>query len=240
MVFSGGVSPEQARILIEKFFSDVSNAPYRFEKIRGRIPFHGLKQWKSDKFEQSHVALSVMLPEGVSEIETAAFLTALSGGFSSPLFDTVRNEMKIAYSIGASVQHVSRNPIFTFYGNTDEQKVLDLIRGCKIALVKLRNTPEREILRTRKSLLLSAARASSAIIGSPDELLFAYQRTGLFPPSAEEIAKFADNLSPEVFRNHAQMIIDLLPSAAVAIVGGQAQYSPENFSEECTKILSVG
>jgi predicted Zn-dependent peptidase len=224
--------------LVERFFLDVSETSQTFEKIRGRLPFCGIRQWKISKFDQAQVALSIILPENISEVGFHIFQIALSYGFSSPLFDMIRNKMKIAYSINAAVEHFSENSIFTFYGNTSEKNIFDLMGGCKKALVQLMNNPENEIERVKKVLLLSAAHAQNSIIGNPEDNLFFFQRNGDFPPVPNEIENLANHIKPEIIKKHAEIILDLLPFAAVSVIGGIPQLSQEEFSKRCEAVLT--
>ena len=120
------------------------------------------------RFEQAHIVVGF---EGVSfhdpdHYATHIFSHAVGGGMSSRLFQTVREERGLAYSINSLRLDLCRHGLFGFYAATSARNVAELMPVALDCLAEATETlDEEEVERAKAQLkvsLLVALESSSA------------------------------------------------------------------------------
>ncbi len=127
---AGGIDPETVRNLAERYFSqwDSGADPVRIAFADGTPQ----RLTRTKNIEQAHLCLGFAAPQQASEMTypVTVFNTVAGGGMSSRLFQTIREEMGLAYSVYSYPSYYNQSGMFTIYagmapGNT--QKVVDAI-----------------------------------------------------------------------------------------------------------------
>ena len=128
---AGNVVHEELVELVDKAFAESqSNQFSNFNSDPPAIAAPILIEQKKE-LEQAHLVIAAPWPDGKHADRYAASLLAsvVGGGTSSRLWQTVREERGLAYSVGAGVSTFSDVGVFTIYAGTSPQhldEVLDL------------------------------------------------------------------------------------------------------------------
>lgn len=129
---AGAVDEDSLLHLVEEYFGDASNGAEA--PARTKPEFYGGIRHDASDFEQSHLALAF---PGVSSRDDDFFATRLyadilGGGMSSRLFQKVREERGLAYSVYAFADGFEQSGLFGAYVNADEHQIAEaakIIRG---------------------------------------------------------------------------------------------------------------
>ncbi len=120
------------------------------------------------RFEQAHIVVGFEGPSFHADDHYAAhiFSNALGGGMSSRLFQTVREERGLAYSINSFDWAYADTGLFGFYAATSERHIAELMPVALDALAEATETlDEEEVERAKAQLkvsLLVALESSAA------------------------------------------------------------------------------
>ncbi len=112
--------------------------------------------WVKRKTEQAHIVLGVPAPRHASKDRLAALLLSnyLGGGMSSTLFQEIREQRGMAYTVYANYQPYSDTGVMTVYAATSPKKVPQCLKLIDDALANVcRNLlTEEELASTKESL----------------------------------------------------------------------------------------
>jgi len=127
---AGGIDPETVRTLAERYFSawETGDDPVRIPFAEGQPQ----QLTRIKNIEQAHLCLGFAAPKQASEMTypVTVFNTVAGGGMSSRLFQTIREEMGLAYSVYSYPSYYNQSGIFTIYAGmapANTQKVIDAI-----------------------------------------------------------------------------------------------------------------
>lgn len=140
---------------------DVSpNAPGQSSKPRASAPI--LIERKKE-LEQAHLIIAAPWPSATDEDRFAASLLAnvLGGGTSSRLWQAIREQRGLAYSVGAGASAFSDIGVFAIYAGTSPEKMDEVV---DLALVELRRTV-RESVAEEELKLVKDQTISSILLG---------------------------------------------------------------------------
>src|SRR5690606_8848125 len=158
---AGNVDHRQIVKMARKLFDGKGSSPKRKLKRIGRPkPLAPIVIKQKKGLEQSHMIFAVPFPAGTSRERYAADLlaTILGGGTSSRLWQRIREDRGLAYSVGASYIAYSDCGIFSVFGATSPQQcgeVLDL------SVAELRRIVKEGV--TESELELAKDQAKAAI-----------------------------------------------------------------------------
>lgn len=139
VAFSGSVTPEQADALVKEFF-----LPYLPSGVSGLDPVEhyacsgGYKERIKD-FEQSNIAISfpsIKFNDKLN-ITQSALNMLLGGGMSSRLFQTIREQQGLAYSVYSSASAFQNNGAFNIYLNITAKNTARAVKAVKDEIRKL-------------------------------------------------------------------------------------------------------
>ncbi len=120
--FAGNISVEEALSLCEQYFGNIESAP--FTKREKAVVWTKGQAFKKKPIEQAHLALGFPTVCRGSELCSAVQVmnTILGGGMSSRLFQRVREELGLAYSVYSYPSHYEETGMFTVYAGVNPQK----------------------------------------------------------------------------------------------------------------------
>ncbi len=178
--------------------------------------------------EQAHLVLGF---EGISYTDPdyyalAVLSTALGGGMSSRLFQTIREERGLVYSIYSFSSAYRDGGIFGIYAGTGEGEVAELVDVTAYELRAVSAAPmdEDEIARARaqiKAGVLMSLESTSSRAERIARQVMIFER----PIPISEIAAKIDAVTPDDARRVANRLFSTLPTvAALGPVGALQEY----------------
>ncbi len=170
---AGNMKDDEALALTEEFFakkmSKCKIVPDKLTPADRKQKY--LKKFK--KIEQSNVAVVFPGLEFNHRLEVAMLLlnSVLGGGMSSLLFQRIREELGLAYSVYSFPSSYTPNGSFTLYFATNKESVVKALEGAKdiINAVKKNGITEKEFNRGKEQLkggLVLGQESSSAIMNA--------------------------------------------------------------------------
>jgi predicted Zn-dependent peptidase len=128
---AGNVVHEQLVGLVEKSFANDSGGGQQAAVEESPAPAAPILIEQKKELEQAHLVIAAPWPDAKDSDRYAASLLAsvMGGGTSSRLWQTVREERGLAYSVGAGGSAFSDVGVFTIYAGTSPEhldEVLDL------------------------------------------------------------------------------------------------------------------
>ncbi len=195
--------------------------------------FGGGSRVETRDLEQVHIALALEgVPVGDSALHSLQVFTAvLGGGMSSRLFQEVRENRGLCYTINAFHMPYSDTGLFALYAGTDEADAPELMRVTIAEIGDLTETlSETEVARAKAQLkagLLMALESSEARIGQLGRQMLAYGR----PIPLEEIVGKVDAVTVESARNAGRMLVRRSPPAIAALGPGTGLESTAAIAE---------
>ncbi len=151
--FAGNCSLALAEELTEKYFSAIESGFAQREKAIG---FFGESVFRQKSIEQAHFALA--FPTVAREDERFQAIqvmnTVLGGGMSSRLFQRVREELGLAYSVYSYTSHYAETGTLTVYAGVNPQKAEEAAEAVVSVIKKLKEDglSEEEFLRGREQM----------------------------------------------------------------------------------------
>jgi len=150
---AGKINHDDAVHLVEQLFSSFSESEKRSCMT---AQYKGGIEIIEKNLEQTTIALGF---EGVSysNIETFYHAQILSiifgGGLSSRLFQKIREELGLAYSIGSWLNSYSDSGIFSIHAATDHSNVESVLNNINNEIDKIRiNISEEELIRAKSQI----------------------------------------------------------------------------------------
>jgi predicted Zn-dependent peptidase len=232
MIVAAAGAVEHAAIVKEveeRFASFAGPAAPKPEPAR----FGGGSRVETRDLEQVHIALALQgVPVGDSALHSLQVFTAvLGGGMSSRLFQEVRENRGLCYTINAFHMPYSDIGLFALYAGTDEADAPELMRVTIAEIGDLTETlSETEVARAKAQLkagMLMALESSEARIGQLGRQMLAYGR----PIPLEEIVGKIDAVTVESARNAGRMLVRRSPPAIAALGPGSGLESTAAIAE---------
>ena len=121
--------------------------------------------------EQSHIVFGLPAPKAVSDDRYALFILSnlYGGGMSSRLFQQVREERGLCYSIFSFAQLLSDNGVFGVYAGTSAEQLNEMLDVCAGALQDCsQNITDDEIARSKQQLKASVLMRRDSVQGMLD------------------------------------------------------------------------
>lgn len=221
---AGCVDHDKILPYIEKLFSALPNHEER--EVSSAKYFGGFSVIQKD-LEQSFVALGF---SSVSYKKTFDFYTSqivsllLGGGYSSRLFQSVREDLGLAYMVGSANSSYSDTGLFAIYAGTDHQNIEILLKTIKQEVAKLINdVSDQELLRAKNQVQASIFMAEEKSSYKSDDLA---RQIALFDhySSPEEIIATIDSIKKEDVSKSLSEIISSSPSLVIASRRGQENF----------------
>lgn len=169
---AGAIDFDLAVELVEKYFVSQFRTARKVgtDKFSRRISTPTFLYKKKD-IEQSNIAFAFPAPEYDSDLESALQILngALGGGMSSRLFQKIREELGLAYSVYSYPSQYTFDGYTCIYLGTNPSKTVKAIGAIREELLKLKSDglTEKELLRSRaqmKSAYLMSRESSRAIM----------------------------------------------------------------------------
>jgi predicted Zn-dependent peptidase len=218
----------------------VSEVEKRFASFAGPaapapVPAHfrGGTRVETRDLEQVHIALALQgLPVRDEQLfSLQVFTNVLGGGMSSRLFQEVRENRGLCYTINAFHMPYSDTGLFALYAGTDEADAPELMRVVIDQISSATETlNETEIARAKTQLkagLLMALESSEARIGQLGRQMLAYGR----PMPLDEIVAKVDAVTVDSARAAGRLLIRRSPPAIAALGPGNGLESTAAIAE---------
>ncbi len=150
---AGKINHDDAVRLVEQLFSSFSESKKRSCTI---AQYSGGIEIIEKDLEQTTIALGF---EGISYTDLETFYHAqilsiiFGGGLSSRLFQKIREELGLAYSIGSWLNSYSDSGIFSIHAATDHSNVNSLLNNINNEIDKIRtHILEEELVRAKSQI----------------------------------------------------------------------------------------
>jgi len=231
VAMAGNVKPEDGFGLARRYFA---SAPTAGGRAKASAPtFRPGFRRRTKGIEQVHLSLGfaglALDDPGVYEFHLLAGV--LGGGSSSRLFQSIREERGLAYSVFAYASPFSDTGLLGVYAAVSPENVLEALRLAAAEIHKLcSDGPGAEELQRAKdqakaSLLLGLENTSNRMSRLGRSLLLLGRA-----PSPDEVAAKIDAVTAESLTALARRVLQL-PDAAVAAVGPKGLPSEEAMRE---------
>ena len=217
--FAGNIDVKYAEELVEKYFE--SGMKKRAYKAREKkISLCGGSLFKVKDIEQVHIAFAYPSLRREDKLMDAALVmnTILGGGMSSRLFQKVREQMGLAYTVYSYISSFTEGGLLTIYAGVNPanvQKAQDAIFDTVSDLCKNKFTDD-EFLRGKEqlksSVILSQENTASQMVSYGKHMLFTGE---VFDP--EKRAKEIGDMTREDCEKALAMNFDAEKLAAAAV-----------------------
>lgn len=215
---SGKVEPEEVLRLAERLFGDMENWP---GVPIGRAEFTGGVRNDRREFEQAHWCLG--LP-GLAASDPrlpalSIFVQAIGGGMSSRLFQELREERGLAYSVSAWQQAYADTGIVTMSCAADSNRAVESMHLARAVLADaVDSLTEQEVQRARAQLEAGLLMSLESAQGRADHLARSVEVFGRVVALDELLGRLHE-VDAEAARAAGAALLD--GRAAVASVGAQ-------------------
>lgn len=165
---AGNVEHEKIVELTEKFFNQKPKIKDQRSKIKDQKPILAapIIIKKKKNLEQAHLVIATPFVDAQSERRYAADIlaNALGGGTSSRLWQKVREEKGLAYSVGASAAMYLDCGVFSVYAGTSPKQTGEVL---DISLKELRSVVKNGITKDELDLIKEQS-AAAILLGLED------------------------------------------------------------------------
>lgn len=215
---SGKVEPEEVLRLAERLFGDMENWP---GVPIGRAEFTGGVRNDRREFEQAHWCLG--LP-GLAASDPrlpalSIFVQAIGGGMSSRLFQELREDRGLAYSVSAWQQAYADTGIVTMSCAADSNRAVESMHLARAVLADaVDGLTEQEVQRARAQLEAGLLMSLESAQGRADHLARSIEVFGRVVALDELLSKLRE-VDAKAARTAGAALLD--GRAAVASVGAQ-------------------
>jgi predicted Zn-dependent peptidase len=232
LVLAAAGKVEHGRLveLADRLFRELPTpGPHTAERAR----YEGGECREERDLEQAHLLLGLPAFSYMDDDFYAlqVLSTMLGGGMSSRLFQEVRENRGLCYTINAFHMPYSDTGLFALYAGTDEADAPELMR---VVIGEIGNATETlndtEIARAKAQLkagLLMALESSEARIGQLGRQMLAYGR----PIPLDEIVAKVDAVTVDSARAAGRMLIRRSPPAIAALGPGSGLESTAAIAE---------
>lgn len=179
------------------------------QPVREGALWRGLETRKVKKLEQAHFALALEGPGYLAPDFYAAqiFSSALGGGMSSRLFQKIREERGLCYTIFAQSGFHDDTGMLTIYAGTGGEDLADL---ANLTIDEIRRAAEdltdAEVARSKAQLRASMLMALESPTSQAERMARTLAIWGRIPDPAEVAERIASVTLGEI-RDHAQKLI---------------------------------
>lgn len=152
---SGDVAGTNVSDRIRELFSDINESEKPAVTAQYRIPVKpGSVKIKMDKLQSLLILGFRTAPRSSSDRYALEVLAEVMSGTSGRLFDVVRNEKGLAYTLGCWLDFWTDEGLFAFYVATSPDRLLDARATIMSEVARLRRTgvTDDEIIRAKKEL----------------------------------------------------------------------------------------
>jgi predicted Zn-dependent peptidase len=158
---AGNVDHAQLVDLVEKAFADRNGSRPPESPIAKPLPASPILIEQKKELEQAHLIIAAPWPDARCEQRYAASLLAsiIGGGTSSRLWQKIREERGLAYSVGAGGSTFSDIGIFTIYAGTSPEHMDEVV---DLSLNELRRVVREGV--SEEELTLVKEQAMSSIL----------------------------------------------------------------------------
>ena len=124
--FAGNIEPSLAEELVERYMGEWASAGQTFRAREKKIGYVGADLCRSKDIEQAHIAFAYPSLPREDELADAALIvnTVLGGGMSSRLFQKVREEMGLAYTVYSYITSYTEGGLLTIYAGVNPANVV--------------------------------------------------------------------------------------------------------------------
>lgn len=155
---AGNISPEYAEELTEKYFSHMKAAPT--EKIEVAVDYTAQSLFRKKDIEQIHLGFAFPSVKRYDKLYDATQIlsSVLGGSMSSRLFQKVREELGLAYTVYSYVSSYEETGSLVVYAGVNSEnykKSVDAIFNC-IEDLKRKNISKEEFMRGKEQLTASS------------------------------------------------------------------------------------
>ncbi|MFM8185821.1 MAG: M16 family metallopeptidase [Alphaproteobacteria bacterium] len=205
IVASGNITLNELKKLTEKYFDNLSSN--KIEKVQ-KAKYFGGDFYKQKKLEQIHCVLGY---EGVSYFDDDYYKAQilaliLGGGMSSRLFQEIRENLGLAYSIYAFNSNYEDAGTFAIYGASDISKAKEMMDGINLEVEKAtKKITEKELQKVKtqfKASLKMAKESTSKRMQKIGSEILIFNK--IF--SDQEIIEKFEDISIKDIKNVAQKI----------------------------------
>jgi len=214
---SGKVEHAAIVALAEERFGHLPKAPKRLPEASR---YQGGEWLAGRDLEQVHLCLGVeAIPYGDDDfIPLQVFSTALGGGMSSRLFQEVRENRGLCYSVFTFSGLHKDSGVFGIYAGTGEDDVPELV---KVIAHEMRDLAtgigEAELARAKAQLRASLLMSQESCSAVAEDMARQWLCFGDYLTPAEIAAKFAAVTADDIARVAARLLKD--PNPTVAAIG---------------------
>jgi predicted Zn-dependent peptidase len=222
---SGGVDRKAVEALASSYFSGWPKAAPAGARVRPL--YQGGRRHDARDIEQTHVALAFpgAAVTDADYFATRVFVEALGGGMSSRIFQSVREERGLAYSVYSFADAYEETGAVGVYAGTDAVNAAEAIGLVRRDIEALASAPTaNELARSKamlKSTMLMALENPSSRIETAVGQLYAHGR--LIAP--KELSERLDAVNAADIRAVADKALAGAPSLAVVGPGDLADLS---------------
>ena len=161
---AGNIEPEYAEELVARYFSDLPNKPT--EKITVEVINPAKSLFRKKEIEQIHIGLAFPSVKRYDPLFDATQIlnSVLGGSMSSRLFQKVREELGLAYTVYSYLSSYEETGSLVVYSgvNSDNyHKSVDAVFDC-IADIKQKNISKAEFMRGKEQLTSSSVFAQES------------------------------------------------------------------------------
>jgi len=205
IVASGNITLNELKKLTEKYFNNLS--PNKIEKVQ-KAKYFGGDFYKQKKLEQIHCVLGY---EGVSYLDDDYYKAQilaliLGGGMSSRLFQEIRENLGLAYSIYAFNSNYEDAGTFAIYGASDISKANKMMDAINLEVEKAtKKITDKELQKVKtqfKASLKMAKESTSKRMQKIGSEILIFNK--IF--SDQEIIEKFEDISIKDIKNIAQKI----------------------------------
>ena len=161
---AGNIEPEYAEELVARYFSDLPKKPT--EKITVDVEYHANSMFSKKDIEQIHIGFAFPSVKRYDPLFDATQIlnSVLGGSMSSRLFQKVREELGLAYTVYSYLSAYEETGSLVVYAGVNAgnyHKSVDAVFDC-IAEIKRKNISKDEFMRGKEQLTSSSVFAQES------------------------------------------------------------------------------
>ena len=155
---AGNIDEKKAEDLVSKYFSGLKSRCCKRDAIA--VDLKGNSIFKTKKIEQVHIGIAYPSVRRYEELydATQVMNTVLGGGISSRLFQRVREDLGLAYSVYSFVSSYAEAGSLSVYAGVNSDKYLQSVKAIYDCIddLKKNGMKEEEFLRGKEQLISSS------------------------------------------------------------------------------------
>lgn len=229
----GKMDFDQVIEMLNEKFKSIPNQP-AIQRNK-QIAYHPVFVHRDKDFEQVHICMAFPCgPYDSDEMYVLSILnTVLGGGINSRLFQSIREEKGLAYSIYSYPENYDEIGVLVIYAAANPSQIEEVIEAIRHEITKFltEELDEKELLRTKEQL------KSNLIIGleSMNSRMSNNGKSQLVLNKIKSQDEIIDNLNQvdkDTLIQYAKQILDI-EKMSVSIVGNFEEINLERIKELC-------